>query len=74
MKYEDSKVKGISKKTLKRLEQIALEASYSLEERGGIEARNNDTEDFPEISILAIQAMLEKAYLLGKADGMKKAQ
>ena len=74
MKYEDSKVKGISKKTLKRLEQIALEASYSLEERGGIEGRNNDIEDFPEVSILAIQAMLEKAYLLGKADGMKKAQ
>ena len=33
-----------------------------------------EEEDFPEISILAIQAMLEKAYLLGKADGMKKAQ
>ena len=74
MKYEDSKVKGISRKTLKALERIALEASYSLEERGGIEGRNNDTEDFPEVSILAIQAMLEKAYLLGKADGMKKAQ
>ena len=74
MKYEDSKVKDISRKTLKALERIALEASYSLEERGGIEGRNNDTEDFPEVSILAIQAMLEKAYLLGKADGMKKAQ
>ena len=45
MKYEDSKVKGIGKKTLKALERIALEASYSLEERGGIEGRNNDTED-----------------------------
>ena len=32
---------------------------------------NNDTEDFPEVSILAIQAMLEKAYLLGKADAQK---
>ena len=74
MKYEDSKVKGISRKTLKALERIALEASYSLEERGGIEGRNNDIEDFPEVSILAIQAMLEKAYLLGKADGMKKVQ
>jgi len=74
MKYEDSKVKGISKKTLRALEQIALEASYSLEERGGIEGRNNDIEDFPEVSILAIQRMLEKAYLLGKTDGMKKAQ
>ena len=74
MKYEDSKVKGISKKTLRALEQIAMTADYGLELRGGIEGRNNDSEDFPEVSINAIQAMLEKAYLLGKADGMKKAQ
>jgi len=56
------------------LEQIAMAADYSLELRGDIEERNNDSEDFPEVSINAIQAMLEKAYLLGKADGMKKAQ
>ena len=74
MKYEDSRVKGISKKTLKRLEQIAMEADYSLEMRGGIDGRNNDSEDFPEVSICAIRAMLERAYLLGKADGMKDAQ
>lgn len=74
MKYEDSEVKGISRKTLKALEQIAMDADYGLELRGGIEGRNNDSEDFPEVSINAIQAMLEKAYLLGKADGMKKAQ
>jgi len=74
MKYEDSKVKGISRKTLRALEQIAMDADYGLELRGGIEGRNNDSEDFPEVSINAIQAMLEKAYLLGKADGMKKAQ
>ena len=68
MKYEDRKVKGISKKTLRALEQIALGASYTLEMRGGIEGRNNDEEDFPEVSVNAIQEMLEKAYLLGKAD------
>lgn len=74
MKYEDSEVKGINRKTLKALEQIAMDADYGLELRGGIEGRNNDSEDFPEVSINAIQAMLEKAYLLGKADGMKKVQ
>ena len=74
MKYEDGKVKGISKKTLRALERIALEADYGLELRGGIEGRNNDSEDFQEVSILAIQTMLEKAYLLGKMDGTKKAQ
>ena len=68
MKYENSKVEGISRETLKALEQIAMEASYSLAERGGIDCRNNDDEDFQELSIYAIQKMLEKAYLLGKAD------
>ena len=71
MKYKDSKVKGITKKTLKELAKIAMKADYSLELRGGIDGRDNDTEDFPEISIIAIQAMLEQAYLLGKADGQK---
>lgn len=74
MKYEDSKVKSITKRTLRALEQIAMAADYSLELQGDIEERNNDSEDFPEVSINAIQAMLEKAYLPGKADGMKKAQ
>ena len=73
MKYEDSKVKGITKRTLRALEQIAMEADYYLQERGGIESRSNDSEDFPEVSIFGIQTMLEKAYLLGKADGMKNA-
>ena len=73
MKYEDGKVKGISKKTLRALERIATEADYGLELRGGIDGRNNDTEDFPEVSIWAIQKMLENAYLLGKADAQKKA-
>ena len=67
-------MKKISRKTAKALEKIAMSASYSLECRGGIDERNNDSEDFPEISICAIQAMLERAYLLGKADGMKDAQ
>ena len=74
MKYEDSKVKGISKKTLRTLEQIAMSACYTLEARGGIEGRNNDEEDFPEVSVNAIQEMLEKAYLLGKADADKEVR
>ena len=68
MKYENSKVKGISKKTLRTLEQIALSASYALELRGGIEARNNDSEDFQDIGVNAIQEMLEQAYLLGRRE------
>ena len=71
MKYSETKVKGISKKELEALEKIALNASYSLEMRGGIENRNNDAEDFPEVSILSIQSMLEFAYKAGLEDGKK---
>ena len=71
MKYENSKVKGIDRKTLKTLEQIAMAASYALESRGGIEDRDNDDEDYIEISVNAIQTMLEKAYLLGKEEVRK---
>ena len=42
-------MKKISKKTEKALEKIAMKASYGLECRGGIDERNNDSEDFPEI-------------------------
>ena len=66
--------KEISAKTLKTLERIAMEADYTLESRGGIDRRDNDTEDFPEVSIWGIQRMLEQAYLLGKAEAMKDAQ
>ena len=72
MKYEDKKVAGLSKETLRELERIAMEASYSLEERGGIEGRDSDWEDFPDISVNAIQAMLEEAYRLGLKDGQAR--
>ena len=74
MKYGNNTVKGISKETQRALEQIAMSASYTLEMRGGIESRNSDEEDFPEVSVNAIQAMLEKAYLLGKADADKEVR
>ena len=71
MKYSETKVKGISKKELEALEKIAMNASYSLEIRGGIECRDNDAEDFPEVSIKGVQTMLEKAFLLGKEKASK---
>ena len=40
---------NLTAKKLKELEQIAMTASYSLNERGGIDMRHNDREDFPEI-------------------------
>ena len=56
---------------MEELEKIAMRASYTLKERGGIDMRHNDREDFPEIEIASIQVMLEDAYRLGLEDGKK---
>ena len=66
--------KGLNSDTRGALERIAMEASVSLRERGGIEARSNDAEDFPEVSILGIQRMLEEAYRLGRAHGRRSLE
>ena len=62
---------NLSMATFRKLEQIATDASETLGERGDIACRWNDEEDFPEICITSIQAMLEAAYRLGKEDGEK---
>lgn len=58
-------------RTFSKLEKIAMEASYTLQQRGDIATRWNDEEDFPEICIASIQGMLEAAYRLGREDGEK---
>ena len=71
MKYETSKSSGLDRKTLRKLEAIAMACCYSLEDRGGIDGRGGDSVDFVDVSVLSIQAMLERAYLLGKEDASK---
>lgn len=62
---------NLTAKKMAELEKIAMTASYALNERGGIDMRSNDREDFPEIEIASIQVMLEDAYRLGLKDGKK---
>ena len=62
------KVDGISRQTMRELERIAMDASYPLKLRGGIEGRGGDSEDFFDCSVYSIQRMLEEAYRLGRAD------
>jgi len=64
---------SLTAKKLAELEKIAMIASWTLSERGGIDMRHNDREDFPEIEIASIQVMLEDAYRLGLKDGEKMA-
>ena len=74
MKYEEKKVRGVGRERRRALEQIAMEAGVTLQERGGIEERGNDSEDFLEVSILGIQRMLEEAYRLGREDGQRSVE
>lgn len=62
---------NLSAGILRKLEQIAMNASYTLKKRGSIALHHNDSDDFPEIDITSIQEMLEEAYRLGHADGEK---
>lgn len=50
----------------KQLIEIAKRNSYSIEARGDLETRNSDSEDFIEMCVWSIKAMLEEAYELGK--------
>lgn len=56
-------------KTDKKLEQIAMTADFALKQRGGLDIRRNDSEDFIELSVWGIQDMLRKAYELGRKEG-----
>ena len=57
-------------KIKKELEKIAMEVSYVIKDRGGLDERRCG-EDFFEISVWEINDMLEKAYELGKKTGGK---
>ena len=46
--------------------EIAKKYSYTIQERGDLESRMNDEEDYIEVSIMSIEAMLEAAYKAGK--------
>ena len=46
--------------------EIAKKHSCAIEERGDLEKRNNDSEDFLEVSVWSLKEMLKEAYELGK--------
>lgn len=50
----------------KALLEIAKKNSYLIRERGDLEKRNNDSEDFLDISVWSLKQMLKEAYELGK--------
>lgn len=59
-------MKNVTKKQAEALLEIAKKASYAIGERGDLEYHMSDSEDFLDISVGAIEAMLEQAFLLGR--------
>lgn len=60
-------MKNLSTKEQKELLEIAKKAIYAIEERGSLEAKGNDSEDFIETSVWSLAEALKEAYLFGKA-------
>ena len=55
-----------TKKEYNKLLEIAKDRIYAIENRGDLETRNNDSEDFIETSVSSIKDILIAAYELGK--------
>ena len=61
----------LAKEREKSLLEIAKKFSYAVETRGDLERRNNDSEDFLEVSVWSLKEMLKEAYELGKQNNQK---
>ncbi len=55
-----------------KLLKIAKNYFPAVEERGSLETRDNDHEDFFEVSVWSLKAALKEAYKAGMKEGMKK--
>lgn len=64
-------MKKLSKKELESLVEIAKKHIYPVEVRGDLETRDNDSEDFLDVSVWSIKAALTAAYELGKESSRK---
>lgn len=62
-------MKKLSKKESRNLVEIAKKYMYPVEKRGDLETRDNDKEDFLDVSVWGIKAALEEAYRLGRESG-----
>lgn len=51
-----------------RLLKIAKSVSYEIAQRGDLEYRGSDQDDCIELTVGAVEALLEKAYELGRED------
>ena len=58
----------ITAKEAEALAKIAAKHNPEIKNRGGLDTRYNDSEDFVEVSVWGLAAMLEEAYRLGQGE------
>ena len=59
----------LTKKEQRKVLAIAKRIVYGVKERGDLEQRFNDSEDFLDIAVWTLREAMEEAYALGKEDG-----
>ena len=72
MSYKEND-RPLGKREYKKLVQIALETIPSIEDRGDLDSRMCDSEDFFETAVWCLETALIDAYVLGKQEGIKNA-
>ena len=60
---------SVSKIEKEKIFSVASQDIVGLPERGSLETKHNDDEDFMVVSVWELSAALEKVYRLGVSDG-----
>lgn len=60
---------AISKRAQRKVLAIAKKHIYGVKDRGDLEPRYHDAEDFLDIAVWCLKAALEEAYELGLKEG-----
>lgn len=62
---------NLTKKEQRKVLEIAKKHIYGVRERGDLEQRYRDADDFLDVAVWCIRAALEEAYAAGKMDAAK---
>ena len=62
----------LTEKENAKLLKIAMEHFSAVEDRKSLSTKDNDHEDFFEVSVWGLKAALEEAYKSGMKEGIKK--
>ncbi len=62
----------LTKKEQQKVLEIAKRVVYGVKERGDLEQRYRDSDDFLDIAVWTLREAMEEAYALGKEDGKRE--